>query len=177
MRTRANGMAGISDTVELSADSAIVATPFGRPLYVACRDDGITESRFTRAERSPERASSSRGTRHPLLVAAIAQLAAYFAGRPGRLDVPLVLDGTALQIDVWRAVAHLRAGEIASYGEIAGAIGRPNAHRAVASALAKTPLALFIPAHRVVGADGRIKCAVAGSMRRRLAVFEALPVR
>jgi O-6-methylguanine DNA methyltransferase len=111
------------------------------------------------------------------LRSALAQLAAYFAGRPGRLDVPLVLDGTALQVDVWRAVAQLRAGEIASYGEIAGAIGRPNAHRAVASALAKSPLALFVPAHRVVGADGRIKGAVPGSMRRRLAVFEALPVR
>jgi O-6-methylguanine DNA methyltransferase len=170
-------MAGISDTAESSVDSAVVPTPFGRPLYVACCADGITESRFIRSTRSPRRASSTRGEQHALLRSALAQLAAYFAGRPGRLDVPLVLDGTALQVDVWRAVAQLRAGEIASYGEIAGAIGRPNAHRAVASALAKSPLALFVPAHRVVGADGRIKGAVPGSMRRRLAVFEALPVR
>jgi methylated-DNA-[protein]-cysteine S-methyltransferase len=162
---------------EHGVDSLVVPTPFGRPLYVACSGDGITDSRFTRAGRSSGHGATAVRKRHAILGAALEQLDAYFAGRPGRLDVPLVLAGTPLQLAVWRAVAQLCAGEIASYGEIARAIGRPNAHRGVAAALARTPLALFVPAHRVVGADGRIKGATPGSMRRRLAAFEGLPVR
>jgi O-6-methylguanine DNA methyltransferase len=105
------------------------------------------------------------------------QLDAYFAGRLRCFDVPLALEGTPFAIDVWRAVSHLPTGALASYAEIAAAVGRPNAHRGVARALASTPLALLIPAHRVIGADGRIKGAAPGSMRRRLLAFEGIEIR
>jgi methylated-DNA-[protein]-cysteine S-methyltransferase len=153
-----------------------VQTPFGCDLFVAASDDGVTESRFVTRTRSRARAERSK-PKHPLLRDVTRQLDAYFAGRLPRFDVPLVLDGTPFAIEVWRAVAQIPSGALASYAEIAAAIGRPNAHRGVARALASTPLALFVPAHRVIGADGRIKGATPGSMRRRLLAFEGIEIR
>ncbi len=154
----------------------LVPTPFGRDLFVAAGDDGVTESRFVARARSATRARH-REPSHPLLRDVKDQLDAYFAGRLRCFDVPLALEGTPFAIDVWRAVSHLPTGALASYAEIAAAVGRPNAHRGVARALASTPLALLIPAHRVIGADGRIKGAAPGSMRRRLLAFEGIEIR
>jgi methylated-DNA-[protein]-cysteine S-methyltransferase len=154
----------------------LVPTPFGRDLFVAGGDDGVTESRFVARARPGER-GANRKAPHPLLRDVQRQLDAYFAGRLRRFDVPLALDGTPFAVDVWRAVAQLPTGSLASYAEIAASIGRPNAHRGVARALASTPLALLIPAHRVIGADGRIKGAAPGSMRRRLLAFEGIEIR
>jgi len=154
----------------------LVPTPFGRDLFVAGGDDGVTESRFVARARSGTRAEH-RDTSHPVLHDVKRQLDAYFAGRLRCFDVPLALEGTPFAVDVWRAVSQLPTGALASYAEIAAAIGRPNAHRGVARALASAPLALLIPAHRVIGADGRIKGATPGSMRRRLLAFEGIEIR
>jgi methylated-DNA-[protein]-cysteine S-methyltransferase len=154
----------------------LVPTPFGRDLLVAAGDDGVTESRFVSRIRARARVENSPAP-HPLLCDVAHQLEAYFAGRLRRFEVPLVLEGTPFAIEVWRAVAQIPTGALASYAEIAAAIGRPSAHRGVARALASTPLALLIPAHRVVGADGRVKGASPNSMRRRLLAFEGIEIR
>ncbi|MBV8491621.1 MAG: methylated-DNA--[protein]-cysteine S-methyltransferase [Candidatus Eremiobacteraeota bacterium] len=99
-------------------------------------------------------------------------MAAYFGRRLRRFDLPLALHGTAFQLDVWRVVAGLEFGEFVSYADVARGVGRPLAHRGVAMAMSRTPLDLFVPAHRVVGADGRIKGAAPGSVRRQLVQFE-----
>jgi methylated-DNA-[protein]-cysteine S-methyltransferase len=149
----------------------LVATPFGRRLYIACAGDAIVTSTFTL-----RRTSASPSPRpHPLLREAIAQVEEYAAKRLRRFDLPLALDGTPLQVEIWRVVAALAFGEICSYGQIAHAVGRPGAHRAVALALARTPLALFVPAHRVIGADGRVKGAGPTSLRLRMLGFETGP--
>ncbi len=86
------------------------------------------------------------------LAVAVGELA---AGRPTSMaDVPLDLQGTAFQVSVWEALRTIEPGSTATYGEIAAAIGRPTAHRAVAAACAANPAALVVPCHRVIRADG-----------------------
>ena len=86
------------------------------------------------------------------------QLEAYFAGELKRFDLPLPLapSGTAFQLKVWRALQEIPYGEVASYGEVARAIGNPKAVRAVGGANARNPIPIIIPCHRVIGSDGSL---------------------
>ncbi|MGE0639664.1 MAG: bifunctional DNA-binding transcriptional regulator/O6-methylguanine-DNA methyltransferase Ada [Thermoanaerobaculia bacterium] len=76
--------------------------------------------------------------------------------RASELDLPTDLAGTAFQALVWEELRRIPSGETRSYGEIARAIGRPRAVRAVARACATNPVALVVPCHRVVGSDGAL---------------------
>ena len=145
-----------------------IATPFGAALKLGSADGEIVASDFVRATRP----SSARGPGDPLLREAVAQVRAYLARRLRYFDLPLRLTGTELQVAIWRAVSRLGFGDLASYGEVAEAIGLPGRQRAVAAAMRKTPLALFVPAHRIIGADGRVHGAAGNSMRRKLLAFE-----
>jgi AraC family transcriptional regulator, regulatory protein of adaptative response / methylated-DNA-[protein]-cysteine methyltransferase len=82
------------------------------------------------------------------------QVLDHLAGRLPRLDLPLDVQATAFQWQVWTALGAIPYGETRSYGEIAAAVGRPRAARAVARACAANPVALAIPCHRVVPAAG-----------------------
>ncbi len=87
---------------------------------------------------------------------------------PGqRLDLPLDIRGTAFQQLVWQALRAIPPGRTASYAEIAQAVGRPKAVRAVAQACAANPLAVAIPCHRVVRTDGDISGYRWGVDRKR----------
>jgi methylated-DNA-[protein]-cysteine S-methyltransferase len=150
----------------------LLPTPFGAPLLVQARDERIVACEFrARAKPRPAR----RGD--PLLREASAQLRAYFRKRLRRFDLPLDLNGTRFQVSVWKLVAGLEVGELISYGDVARAIGAPLAHRGVAAAMRRTPFDLLVPAHRVIGADGRIKGAGPNSLRRRLLAFEGVVLR
>jgi AraC family transcriptional regulator of adaptative response/methylated-DNA-[protein]-cysteine methyltransferase len=92
-----------------------------------------------------------------------------FVERPGiGLDLPLDVRGTAFQQRVWQALGEIRAGETASYAEIAARIGAPKAVRAVAQACAANTLAVAIPCHRVVRTDGALSGYAWGVERKRL---------
>ena len=79
------------------------------------------------------------------------------AGRsPSMANIPLDLQGTAFQVSVWEALRAIEPGSTVTYGELAEAIGRPTAHRAVAGACAANPAALVVPCHRAVRADGSV---------------------
>jgi len=87
---------------------------------------------------------------------------------PGqRVDLPLDIRGTAFQQKVWQALRAIPAGRTASYAEIAKAVGRPKAVRAVAQACAANPLAVAIPCHRVVRTDGDLSGYRWGVERKR----------
>jgi methylated-DNA-[protein]-cysteine S-methyltransferase len=82
-----------------------------------------------------------------------AQIAQYLEGTRRHFSCELELRGTDFQVAVWRAIARIPYGETATYADIARAVGRPRATRAVGAACGRNPLTLVIPCHRVVGAN------------------------
>ena len=92
----------------------------------------------------------------PVLGAAAAQLVEYFAGQRREFDLPLGPRGTGFQALVWRALTAIPYGETRSYGELARAIGRPAASRAVGAANGKNPISIIVPCHRVIAASGEL---------------------
>jgi methylated-DNA-[protein]-cysteine S-methyltransferase len=95
------------------------------------------------------------------------QLEAYFSGAGTTFDVPLDPAGSEFQRAVWRALTRIPYGETRSYGQIARAVGQPNAARAVGLANHDNPIAVIIPCHRVVGADGSLTGYGGGLPRKR----------
>ena len=143
-----------------------IPTPFGRDLLILSNGLAIVASDFVARTHRESKPSDA------LLIEAAGQVRAYFARRLRRFDLPLGLAGTPFQMAAWRAVAALAFGEFVAYADVARAIGRPLAHRGVAFAMSASPLDLLVPAHRVIGADGRLKGAAPRSLRARLAAFE-----
>jgi AraC family transcriptional regulator of adaptative response/methylated-DNA-[protein]-cysteine methyltransferase len=92
---------------------------------------------------------------------------AYFAGELRSFDLPLAPCGTDFQKEVWGALAEIPYGETRSYADVAAALGRPKAVRAVGAANGMNALAIVVPCHRVVGADGRLTGYGGGLWRKR----------
>ena len=88
--------------------------------------------------------------------AAIEEILEYFDGKRTRFDVPLHTPGTPFQQRVWGALREIPYGKIRSYGEIAAVIDDPKAVRAVGTANGMNRIAIMIPCHRVIGADGAL---------------------
>lgn len=84
------------------------------------------------------------------------QLAEYFAGERREFDLPLAPEGTPFERAVWGELAKIPFGETRSYGEIAEALGRPGAARAVGRANGANPIPIVVPCHRVIGSDGSL---------------------
>lgn len=89
-----------------------------------------------------------------LFADARAQLDAYFAGDLTEFDLTYTLDGTEFQNSVWQTLATIPFGETWSYGQLAKALDRPKASRAVGAANGANPLPIILPCHRVIGASG-----------------------
>ena len=96
------------------------------------------------------------GTGSGLLDAAVAQVEDYMMGYQVEFDLPLEFEGTPFQTDVWKALTRVPFGETATYGDIAAAIGRPAAVRAVGQANGCNHLPLIVPCHRIVAAGGKL---------------------
>ena len=94
--------------------------------------------------------------RTPLLEEAARQLSDYFGGRRRDFTLPLAPVGTPFQREVWAALREIPYGETRSYKDIACAVGRPRACRAVGMANNRNPLPIVVPCHRVVGASGAL---------------------
>ena len=81
------------------------------------------------------------------------ELAAYFSGALQTFTVPLILEGSDFQKQVWAALLKVPYGELASYGDIAKTLGKPGAARAVGGANNANPIPIIVPCHRIIGAD------------------------
>jgi methylated-DNA-[protein]-cysteine S-methyltransferase len=139
----------------------ILATPLGS-LQLVARDGRLERIAFpgTHAERLPADDT-------PTLQRAAKQLQEYFAGQRRVFDLPLAAAGTAFQEAVWAALAAIPFGETRSYAELARALDRPRAVRAVGAANGRNPLPVVVPCHRVIGADGSLTGYAGGVGRKR----------
>ena len=91
---------------------------------------------------------------HPLVGRAIEQIDAYFSHSLRQFDLPLDLQGTDFQRQVWKQLQTIPYGQTASYLEIAQALGKPKAVRAVGAANGQNPISIIVPCHRVIGSNG-----------------------
>ncbi len=123
-------------------------SPLGR-IRVSASGKGITEVHILRGtEESGESCPS------PLVQDCLDQLEEYFRGERTRFDVALDLVGTPFRMSVWQALLRIPFGQTLSYGELARDIGNAKASRAVGGANHHNPVAVIVPCHRVIGADG-----------------------
>ncbi len=95
-----------------------------------------------------------------------AELEEYFAGRLRKFDVPLWLPGTEFQMSVWSALQAVPFGETRSYGALAQIVGKPGASRAVGRANGQNRVAIVVPCHRIIGADGSLTGYGGGQPRK-----------
>jgi methylated-DNA-[protein]-cysteine S-methyltransferase len=110
--------------------------------------------------------SVPEGAGHAVLERAREQLVQYFAGERRCFDLPVEPQGTAFQREVWSALRAIPFGATRSYAELAAALGRPSASRAVGGANGRNPVAIIVPCHRVIGADGSLT-GYAGGLARK----------
>jgi len=105
---------------------------------------------------------------HPPLRQARDEISDFFAGTRQHFSVPLQLDGSAFQQQVWRALAEIPYGTVVSYGEIARRLGVGREHaRAVGSATGRNPISIIVPCHRVLSSVGQLTGYAGGLDRKR----------
>jgi methylated-DNA-[protein]-cysteine S-methyltransferase len=112
--------------------------------------------------------------RHPILSETERQLTEYFSGKRIGFDLPLDPRGSEFQKKVWRALREIPFGETRSYLEMASTVGSANASRAIGAANGKNPLAIVVPCHRVIGANGALTGFAGGILAKaKLLALEA----
>ena len=131
--------------------SSLLQSPIGT-LQLVAHDGALVRIAFAGRHQG----ELSLRPHDPLLAEASQQLRDYFAGRRQQFDLPLAAAGTAFQRQVWGALAEIPWGEQRSYRDIARAIGRETAARAVGAANGRNPLPIIVPCHRVLGSDGSL---------------------
>ena len=148
------------------------ASPVG-PLFFAASPKGLVrlefEARVQNLNPKIVRLQESREVLAPYLY----QLNEYFAGQRREFSIPLDLRGTDFQLKCWRALLDIPYGETRSYRDLAKAIGHPKAFRAVGMSNNRNPIAIVVPCHRVIAADGSL-CGYGGGLdiKRQLLELE-----
>jgi methylated-DNA-[protein]-cysteine S-methyltransferase len=151
----------------------VYESPIG-PLTLVCGPRGLTNLSF------PGHLSPPSGAERDPLPEVTGQLDAYFAGGLREFDLPLDPHGTPLQKAVWRALLRIPYGKTASYGEQAAKIDPSlfdagvepwQRARVVGAANGQNPIAIVIPCHRVIGADGSLT-GYGGGLHRKRALLD-----
>jgi methylated-DNA-[protein]-cysteine S-methyltransferase len=146
----------------------MIDSPIG-PLTLAGEGSVLPNLRMVDQTYEPDRADWMLDDR--AFPDAVAQLEAYFAGELQEFDLRLEMTGTTFQRTVWNALRTIPYGETRSYGEIAEQIGSPNAFRAVGLANGHNPIAVIVPCHRVIGANGSLT-GFGGGLERKSALLD-----
>jgi methylated-DNA-[protein]-cysteine S-methyltransferase len=158
-----------------------VSSPIGR-LMLTSDGTALTGLYMNLYRNKPTKLPDLNGdwvqnaTIDPLPVTA-RQLNEYFAGKRREFDLPLRMHGTEFQQSVWRELSKIPFGETRSYGQLAKRLGNPNGSRAVGLANGRNPIAVIVPCHRVIGADGSLTGFGGGIDRKEwLLTHEGHPV-
>ncbi|WIM90278.1 methylated-DNA--[protein]-cysteine S-methyltransferase [Candidatus Mycobacterium wuenschmannii] len=141
-----------------------IESPIGL-LTLAGRDGVLSNLRMVDQTYEPDRSDWSADA--AAFGDVVDQLDAYFAGSLTDFDVDLDLRGTDFQRRVWHALLTIPFGETRSYGDIAEQIGAPGSARAVGLANGHNPIAIIVPCHRVIGANGGLTGYGGGLDRKR----------
>ena len=143
-----------------------VDSPVGALTLVAS-DKGLRFLGFGQSQKYPALDDDIQEMpMHPLLLKAEKQLAEYFVAKRNAFDIPLELRGSVFQQKAWRALQTIPYGSTCSYGEQAARLGDKNKARAVGLANNRNPLAIIVPCHRVIGANGALT-GYAGGLNRK----------
>jgi methylated-DNA-[protein]-cysteine S-methyltransferase len=143
-----------------------IETQFGPIQAVVNGDGALTELKFG----PPNGAGNGNGAGNPSVAR---QLDEFFAGKRKNFDLPMAPAGTDFQKKVWAELMRIPYGETISYAELAKRMGRGGAARAVGRANATNPIAIVVPCHRVIGADGSLTGYAYGvELKRSLLDFE-----
>jgi O-6-methylguanine DNA methyltransferase len=161
-----------------------IDSPIG-PLFLAASSQGLVALEFDarlpgqqsirpnprdlREEKKGFQFEPSSRVMQPYL----SELEEYFAGKRREFTFPIDLRGTDFQLACWRALLAIPYGETRTYADIARAVGKPNAFRAVGMANNRNPIAIVVPCHRVIASDGSL-CGYGGGLdvKRKLLELE-----
>ncbi|HZH42183.1 MAG TPA: methylated-DNA--[protein]-cysteine S-methyltransferase [Gemmatimonadales bacterium] len=142
-----------------------VDSPIG-DLYVAASDRGLACLLFDQYAHGPDRTGWVPDDGSEILVQARRQLGEYFDHHRTTFDLPLDMQGTPFQLQVWKQLTRIPYGSTTSYGHIAKELGNPAGSRAVGAANGRNPVAIVVPCHRVIGAKGDLT-GFGGGMARK----------
>ena len=129
-----------------------VASPLGT-LQLISEADYLVELNWYGAHTA---LSSTTGSQPTILTTAADELSQFFSGHRHDFSVPVKPMGSAFQLSVWRELQTIKWGETYSYRDIAKRLGKPTGSRAVGGAVGRNPIPIFIPCHRIVGANGSL---------------------
>lgn len=148
------------------------ASPVG-PLFLAASTTGLVRLEFEARMQKLKWNTIQLREAEPALAPYLRELEEYFVGARRQFSLPLDLRGTEFQLACWHALLEIPYGETRSYLEIARAIGRPLACRAVGMANNRNPIAIVVPCHRVIASSGSL-CGYGGGLdlKRRLLDME-----
>jgi methylated-DNA-[protein]-cysteine S-methyltransferase len=150
---------------------ATFITPLGTVLATAA-GGFITSVNFIDAKFTPPVAKDwKEDPRSSPLRECGEQLAEYFAGTRRCFDLPMAPPGTPFQKRVWREIARVPFGETITYSELASRAGAPGSARAAGAATGRNPIAIAVPCHRIVSADGSLT-GYAGGLERKAKLLE-----
>jgi methylated-DNA-[protein]-cysteine S-methyltransferase len=158
-----------ANTTSPTTTTALMDSPIG-PLTITAVCGVLTGVHMHEQQHFPKIPANSKRD-DVTLAHVVEQLSGYFAGE--RLDFDLAMDmrGTDFQRRVWASLCEIPYGERISYGELARWVGNPKASRAVGLANGRNPIAIVVPCHRVIGADGSLT-GYGGGLERKVWLLE-----